>query len=527
MLSRGAVVRNAAGSPVRFIGSDVDTTDLKRAEEALLASEARFRTFLNHAADAFFLTDDQGRVQEVNRRPCESLGYTRDELIGMTPYDFDPDLTPTMVEDRVAQMISWETTAHESRHRRKDGTVFPVEVRVQTFREGGRWFFVSLVRDITERKRAEEALLASEQRFRTFVDHAADAFFLQDDQGHVLDVNERACESLGYTRDELIGMTPYDFDPDLTPTRVQDGVRKLVAGESIAFESRHRRKDGTTFPVELRGRVFWEGGRCLFVSLARDITERKRSEQAVRASEERFRGTFENAAIGIAHKDLTGRFILVNDKFCDIVGYGRDELLTMTWQDITCAADLSVSLEKYTALIEGEATSFSLEKRYLRNDHSLVWADVSVSLQRDAGGLPSYAIAIIQDISERKRLEGELRQAKELAEAANRAKDEFLANVSHEIRTPMNAILGMTELALDTPLTDDQRQYLKTVRSSAESLSGIINDLLDFSKIEARKIELERADFSLRSTQRHPAGTGHQGAQEGAGTGQPRPLGSA
>src|SRR5206468_8834917 len=147
----------------------------------------------------------------------------------------------------------------------------------------------------------------------------------------------------------------------------------------------------------------------------------------------------------------------------------------------------------------GESPAFGLEKRYLRKDGSLVWVERFVSLQRDAAGKPAYAIAVLQDISERKRLEGELRQAKEAAEAANRAKDEFLANVSHEIRTPMNAILGMTELALDTPLTEDQRQSLKTVKSAADNLLSILNDLLDFSKIEAGKLELDVADFSLRA----------------------------
>src|SRR5262249_28945017 len=137
--------------------------------------------------------------------------------------------------------------------------------------------------------------------------------------------------------------------------------------------------------------------------------------------------------------------------------------------------------------------------RYVRKDGTPVWAELFVSLQRDAAGNPDYFIGIVQDISERKRLEGALRRAKEAAESANRSKDEFLANVSHEIRTPMNAILGMTELAVDPPLTDDQRQCLRTVKSAGDNLLGVINDLLDFAKIEAGKLELHPADFSLRA----------------------------
>src|SRR5262249_50052852 len=242
--------------------------------------------------------------------------------------------------------------------------------------------------------------------------------------------------------------------------------------------------DGAVFPVEVRGRAFWEGGRRFLVSLARDVTDRKRAEEALRESEERFRGTFENAAVGIAHTDPAGRFLRLNEKFCAIVVHPRAELLRKTFQDITHPDDLAASVEPFTALMRDESPAFGLEKRYLRKDGSLVWVELFVSPQRDAAGKPAYAIAVIQDISERKRLDAELRQAKEAAEAANRAKDEFLANVSHEIRTPMNAILGMTDLALDTPLTDDQRQCLRTVKSAADNLLVIINDLLDFAKIE-------------------------------------------
>jgi len=190
----------------------------------------------------------------------------------------------------------------------------------------------------------------------------------------------------------------------------------------------------------------------------------------------------------------------LNERYCEIVGYTREELVHESFQDFTHPEDLVAELLNYSRLMRGELSSCSMEKRYIRKDGSLIWIDVSLSLQRDAVGQPEYAIAMLQDISGRKRLEGELRQAKDSAEAANRAKDEFLANVSHEIRTPMNAIIGMTELTLDTRLSDDQRQCLETVKSAADNLLCIINDLLDFSKIAAGKLELDPADFSLRTT---------------------------
>ena len=126
--------------------------------------------------------------------------------------------------------------------------------------------------------RRGEALRESEQRFRTFVDHATDAFFLQDDGGVILDVNCQACESLGCTREELVGKTPFDFDPDLTPALIEEIGSRLNAQEMVAFESRHRRQNGTLFPVEVRGRAFWEGGRRFLVSLARDVSARKHDE---------------------------------------------------------------------------------------------------------------------------------------------------------------------------------------------------------------------------------------------------------
>jgi PAS domain S-box-containing protein len=649
----------------------------ERDEEALRESEERWRSLTEALPQLVWSATPDGACDYFSAQWTEHTGAAEADLLGwrwleaLHPEDREP--TRRLWLESVAGRHPYDV---EYRVRRGDGEYRWFKTRGVPIRDGGghvvKWF--GTCTDITDLRQTEEALRASEQRFRLFVDHAADAFFLHEEgTTRIRDVNRRACESLGYTRDELIGMTAFDFDPDHNPARREDLLHQLAAGTVVAFESRHRRKDGTIFPVEVRGQEFWEGGRRFLVSLARDITERKRAEEALRESEGRFRGTFENAAVGIAHTDLEGRFLRVNQKLCDILGYPREELLTKTAQDITDPEDWGTDLEQFPPLLRGEVPSVSRDKRYARRDGSPVWVAVSVSLQRDAAGRPLNVISVARDIDHRKRLEkelrqaqeaeaerarlaefgrdvgialsqgdtlpallqpcaeaavrylgaafarvwclppgkdvlelrasaglythldgphariplgqlkigriardrrpiltnkvqgdprisdrdwarregmvafagfplvvkdrllgvfgmfsrrplsgavlqtldsvagviavgierkqqeGELRQAKEAAEAANRAKDEFLANVSHEIRTPMNAILGMTDLALDTELTDDQRQYLKTVKSAADNLLGVINDLLDFAKIEAGKLELDSADFSLRA----------------------------
>src|SRR5882724_6816825 len=360
---------------------------------------------------------------------------------------------------------------------------------------------------IDDLRQAEQQLRERERQLESLMGHLPGLAYraLADEHWTALFASKGVEELTGYPADEFTSRRLNYIDimlPEDQPATREAVFIALRERRMYEVEHRIRHKDGSIRWIWARGHgVFAPDGSLRFIEgLNLDMTSRKRAEEALRESEERFRGTFENAAVGIVHSDSAGRFLRVNEKFCAIVGYSREELLHKTLQDIIHPDELKAHVEHYeSCFVRNAPPAFGVERRFLRKDGTTVWVEAYASFQHDASGRPVYVIGAVQDISERKRLDEELHRAKESAEAANRAKDEFLANVSHEIRTPMNAILGMTELVLDTPLEEDQRQGLKTVKSAADSLLGIINDLLDFSKIEAGKLELVPADFSLRA----------------------------
>ena len=296
----------------------------------LRAREARFRTFVDYATDAFFVLDDNLTVLDVNRQACESLGYSREELIGKHPSDFDVGLDDTSIQRLKQRVLAGEAVTFETRHRRKDGTSFPVEIRVANFEQGGRRL-LCLVRDITERKRAEDELRASEERFRSFVDHATDGFFLFDEHQAILDVNRQACESLGYSREEMIGMHPRDFDAGLDEASIARIGERVTSGETVTFETLHRRKDGTVFPVEVRARQFQQGAHRFRLSLARDITERKRAEKELRENEAKLEKAQRIAHFGWWERDFTTNRVSLSDEACRIFGVAAFGLARMAW----------------------------------------------------------------------------------------------------------------------------------------------------------------------------------------------------
>jgi len=257
-------------------------------------------------------------------------------------------------------------------------------------------------------------------------------------------------------------------------------------------------RDGRELPAEMTVSLIQrEDGRGVAIYV-RDLTRHRQIENELRESEERSQAILDHIEDGYFEVDLRGNYLAVNNSFCRIFGYPADEILGQSYKKIYTPEEVARTHEAFHRVYLTGESNASFEHAISSRDGSKRFVEVSISLKRNRRGQASGFAGIVRDCTERKLYEQELAKAKEAAEAANRAKSEFLANMSHEIRTPMNGVIGMTELVLSTNLTDEQRDFISTVRSSANSLLIIINDILDYSKIEAGKVSLDPVLFDLQ-----------------------------
>lgn len=252
------------------------------------------------------------------------------------------------------------------------------------------------------------------QHFSYLTRFANDIVLLMDAEGRIVNCNDRALAAFGYSRDEFIGRNTLELRP---PALVASGRRQLgIAREEggLVFETWHRRKDGSEFPVEASVRSFDVDGETFIQGILRDITERTRAEEALRRSEARFRSTFDHTAVGLAHVSTDGRFLLVNPRFAELLGYSSEELEGMTVWQISQPEDLPRELSLGKAVMAGEREDFSIEKRYRRKDGSVFWAQLTASAVREENGQVEYLVGVIEDIGPRKRLQAQLKRRTKL-----------------------------------------------------------------------------------------------------------------
>ncbi len=356
---------------------------------------------------------------------------------------------------------------------------------------------------IEEHRKAEKALQESESRFKQIFQQVTDYILVlepaKDSPPIIVDASEAGFQKHGYTRAELLGkpITFLDAGANQAPERLQ----AMETGKELRFEGIYRRKDGSTFIAEISTKLVVSGGKPLIFAVERDITTRKEAEEALRESEEQFRGIFDYSKVGVTVLDSNYKYLRVNRAFCDMIGYSERELLAHDFQGITHPDDVDANIRLSEKLRAGEIDFFHLEKRYIHKNGNIVWGDLTVSSVRREDRTLRYVVAIIQDMTERKQAEQALLEAKEKAEEATRLKDKFVSLVSHDLKTPLTSMLGFLKLVRhDTaaPLNDGAQLILDRGIDCGKQMLSIINDLLTISRFKTGHLKLDKTFFDAR-----------------------------
>ena len=402
------------------------------AEEAARRTDEYYRSLFRNASDMIVLIDPAGKILYESDSVEWLLGYKPEKRVGKNVLDL---IHPEDAR-RLGASFPGSGEPVEFRARARDGSLRHFEaVGKDMTGDPDVGAVVMDVRDVTERKRVEASLREAEVRYRAMVERMPAVTYTQRVDGdHAMTfVSPQVEEMLGYTPREYLSRPKFELSvvhpEDRERVREED---ELTDATGKPFVSEYR-------AIARDGRVVWlheeavvardEAGKPLFwQGFMLDVTARKRAEAERQENEERFRATFEQAAVGMAHVDLEGRWIRVNDRLCEVVGYTAEELLSgMNFQDLTHPEDLEADLEQNERLLRGEIETFSLEKRYVRKGGGIVWVDLTVSMARDASGVPKYVICVIEDISRRKESEWALRGSEERFRALVQNSLDFVA----------------------------------------------------------------------------------------------------
>ena len=444
-----------------------------------------------------------GTIISWNRGAERLYGYHADEVIGRPVSLLAPRDRPDEVPDILERIKRGERVSHlETVRLRKDGTPVDVSLTISPIRNaaGVVTGAAAIAHDISERKRAEAALIISEKRYRRFLERNAAGVVRNTMEGTILDCNDAMARMLGYDSvEELKARRMRELYFDASD---RDKMISLLRQSKLltGYEFQFKRKDGTPVWFLANMTLAEDEGQEIVEATAIDITERRQVQEALRKSEEQFRQLAENIReVFFVSTPEPVQVTYISPAYEEIWGRPRQEVYdrASAWIDRIHPKDRERIAFVFARSQQGEATD--VEYDVVRPDGTIRAIRNRTFPVLDHNGRLYRVVGIAEDITERKRVEEEMRKAKDAAEEACRAKSQFLANMSHEIRTPMNGVIGMAGLLLDSELTPEQRHYADIVRSSGEALMEVISSILDFSKIEARKLRLESADFDLHA----------------------------
>jgi PAS domain S-box-containing protein len=437
---------------------------------------------LDLAFDGLALLDLDLRVKYANTTLCAIGGYnSAEDLIGHDVADLLTTDTMLRVREHLAVVLSGRRATFEGTARGADGQPIPIEVGASVLRaeDGEPYALLAIVRDITERRRAEQALRESEIKYRLLFENLNDAAFLADaETGLILEANKQAETLLGRTRDEIVGMHQTELHPPGQAEKYRHKFERHVQAAGIAdHDGEVIRKDGRVVPVTISAAVMQIAGRQLIVGLFRDISDRNKAEQALRASERKYRTLVENLPQKIFLKDRDSVYVSCNDNYARDLGIEAEAIVGMTDYDFY-PSELA---EKYRAddrRVMESAQPEDIEESYIQDRQERVVQTIKTPLRDDAGNTVGV-LGIFWDITQRKRAEQAL-------QAKNRELESFVYTVSHDLRAPLVSLEGFAKLLADEyseRLDAQGHDYLRRLRANVSTMNSLLGDLLELSRV--------------------------------------------
>jgi PAS domain S-box-containing protein len=514
-LARGVPLRDKHGKVLRWYGVVTDIEDRKRAEETLLENEGRFRTFVDHVADAILVEDEQGIILDVNRQACEGLGYTRQEMVGMPPsasFCLNPDREVTEMESLAQRRAAGETVLDRHWHRRKDGTVFPVEVHTRLFSYGGRRFLLKAVRDISESLRAEEAVRQSEKQLRDAIDTIPAFVWSASQDGSIDFINRRMLEFSGSSFEAALGfgwhaaIHPEDRDHYIEVQRAA-----VASGQAFDVEARLRRADGQYRWLLFRSVPLCDetGTVVKRYGVSTDIDDRKRAEEALKRSEAYLAETQRLTHTGTFAADRATRPCYWSEELFRIYGFDPQAGLPTRDQPLQRIhpEDLEKFKQAWERVIDGKVDS-EVEYRIVLPDGTIKPVYGLGHPVLDANGELVEVVGTTVDITERKRAEHERERLRQLeADLAhiNRVSmmGELAASIAHEVNQPLSGIVSngsacLRFLAGDPPNVEEVREAVRDIVRDGKRAGEVIARIRALTKRAATPQEMLDLNETIR-----------------------------